>query len=73
MAAGEGLLVDKEREVIEAAMAWADERARGGAAAGSSADKRLRSACYMLKRTRGITGKIRLPDLDEQKDDDPIG
>lgn len=67
MSGGDGLLVGREREVIEAAMAWADERALGKAQPGSSADQRLRSACYMLRRARGITGKIRVDDLDPKK------
>ena len=64
MTAEDDLVQHSEREVIDAAVEWAREQQREPPAVQSPAASRLRTACYMLHRSRTITGKVRTEDVE---------
>ncbi len=58
------LLRDAERRVVEAAEAWEVEQRRATREPSSSVSQQLRSAVYMLRKARAVTGKIRVSDVE---------
>lgn len=59
------LVKSAEREVVAAAEEWDREQGKSQRLL-STASQKLRSAVYMLKRARIVTGKIRVEDVQRE-------